>query len=98
MIIGTFVEMLVEESISNNSSLSVANPRFEFCDCGKNPKHGYFYDDKDEKFSMEIASKEQAYIFIDKLEEKEIITSGDASSLRVFIEMSKGFLESPLMN
>lgn len=98
MIIGTFIGTLIDEAVSSNSSFSITNPRFEFCDCGKMPKHGYFYNDENEPFSMEISSKEQAYMFINNLEQREVITEGDASSLRVFVEMQNDFLEDPLMN
>lgn len=98
MVIGAYITNLIEEAIEKGALLSVKNPTFQICNCGKKPTHGYFYDDDNEKLSMEISSKQEAYMFIDKLEESEIITEGDASSLRVLVDLEKNFLESPLLN
>lgn len=98
MIIGTFIEVLIEEAVESNQEFKILNPSFELCNCGKGPIHGYFYDDENDRFSMEITSKQEAYIFIDKLEASEIITEGDASSLRVVVDLVKGLIESPMMN
>lgn len=96
-VIGTFIDSLLEDLEFEVKKLPLQDVSFDICDCGKNPKHGYFIDDGD-KLSMKIFSKSEAYIFIDKLEELEIVTGGDASSLRVCLDMTEGLLENPLMN
>ncbi|MCI5050927.1 MAG: hypothetical protein MRY57_01310 [Candidatus Pacebacteria bacterium] len=97
-VIASFIDALGEEFKERKKDFKVPNPYFEMCDCGRMPPHGYFYDEEGDRISMGISSKDEAHIFIDTLENAEVITPGDASGLRVSVDLIQGFVENPLMN
>lgn len=95
-VIDLFVE-LMGGNVLVFQKKTIKDPRFEICECGELPCHGYVYDDEGNSIEDKLTTKADAEMLIDYMLETDIITEESHNSLKVLIDLSP-LLEDASLN